>query len=31
MLIGIRTITNYVYAIAQPEIDWPIAPELEEA
>lgn len=31
MLIGIRTITNYVYAITQPEIDWPIAPELEEA
>jgi AhpD family alkylhydroperoxidase len=30
MLIGIRTITNYVYAITQPEIDWPIAPELEE-
>jgi len=31
MLVGIRTITNYIYAIAQPEIDWPIAPELEEA
>jgi AhpD family alkylhydroperoxidase len=29
MLVGIRSITNYVYSITQPEIDWPLAPELD--
>ncbi|MEP6737642.1 MAG: carboxymuconolactone decarboxylase family protein [Chryseolinea sp.] len=31
MLVGIRSITNYVYAITKPEIDWPLASELENA
>ncbi len=29
MLIGLRSITNYVYAITNVEIDWPLAAELE--
>lgn len=31
MLIGLRSITNYVYAITNVEIDWPLATELEKA
>jgi len=31
MLVGIRSISNYVNAITNAEIDWPIAPELENA
>jgi uncharacterized peroxidase-related enzyme len=28
MLAGIRTITNYVYAVTQPEVDFPAVPEI---
>lgn len=30
VLIGIRSITNYVYAVTDVGIDWPIAPELHK-
>lgn len=29
LLVGIRTITNYVYAVSNVEIDWPLAPTLD--